>query len=61
MVAAGVTLAIAVQYTTKYLEDRAVLAARAEMEKLMMTSLAQQNAQVPQNNEFTTSNTTKMM
>ena len=45
MVAAGLTTAIAIQFVAKYLEDRAVLAARAEMEKLIMSSLSQQNSQ----------------
>ena len=45
MVATGVTTAVAIQFVIKYLEDAAILAARAEMEKLIISSLFQQNAQ----------------
>lgn len=42
-VATGPTTVIAVQFTTKYQEDRAALGTRGEIEKLMMRSLTQQN------------------
>ena len=53
MVGYGVTTAIAIQSVTKYLEDSAALAARAEMEKLIISSLSQQNTQTLSKNNGT--------
>ena len=57
--AAGVTTAIAIQFVTKYLEDRAILAARAEVEKLMMSFLSPTNTQ--ESNTNFPSNTTTLV
>lgn len=46
-VASGVVTAIAVQLATKYLEQKAILAARAEIQSLMMAA-AQAQAQTTQ-------------
>lgn len=54
MIAAGVTTAIAVQFATKYLEDRVILAARAEMAETDYATLAQNNVETTQNSEFLT-------
>lgn len=38
MVAAGVVTAIAIEFVTRYLEQKAILYARAELERLMVAS-----------------------
>lgn len=44
MVSAGVVTAVAIQFVTRYLEQRAVLAAKAEVQKLVMAAAAQMQA-----------------
>ena len=58
MVTAGLTTAIAVRFATKNLEDRAILAARAKMQKLMMASLSQNDVEPTTNTEFVSTPTT---
>ena len=44
MVAAGVTTAIAVELVTRRMQDLAILSARAELERLIVATMAKQNA-----------------
>lgn len=44
MVSAGVVTAVAIQFVTRYLEQRAILAAKVEVQKLVMAAAAQMQA-----------------
>ena len=45
MVVSGVVTAVAIQLVTKQLEDKAILAARAELERLMVAAASQRTQQ----------------
>lgn len=48
LVTSGVVTAVAVEFIMKYARDTAILAARAEMQQLMLAAAAKSQAQTPQ-------------